>query len=170
MLKYLLKREIEQPKIWEEYKLYGVSKYKLVLLKARESSSIDITSHFALPVVEALVNEIRWEEFINVDLNYFDKQGIRDKSIDVGEKELYDLFYDYDSSFAHGLWGAVRESSMLHCNSANHQFHTVPDIYDNQNLPDVKSDSNKIMILLYMFLAGLYDVPAWFTDKYFPQK
>ncbi|MBN2267217.1 MAG: hypothetical protein JW725_02645 [Candidatus Babeliaceae bacterium] len=36
MLKYLLKREIEQPKIWEEYKLYGISKYKLVLLKARE--------------------------------------------------------------------------------------------------------------------------------------
>jgi hypothetical protein len=170
MLKYLLKREIEQPKIWEEYKLYGVSKYKLVLLKARESSSMDMTSHFALPVVEALVNEIRWEEFIDVDLNYFDKQGIRDKCIDVGEKELYDLFYDYDSSFAHGLWGAVRESSMLHCNSADHQFHTVPDIHDSQNLPDVKSDGNKIMILLYTLLAGLYDVPAWFADKYFVKK
>lgn len=170
MLKYLLKREVEQPKIWEEYKLYGVSKYKLVLLKARESNFIDETSHFALSVVDALVNEIRWEEFIDVDLNYFDKQGIRDKSIDVEEKELYDLFYDYDSSFAHALWGAVRESSMLHCNSADHQFHAVPDIYDNQNLPDVKSDSNKMMILLYMLLAGLYDIPAWFVDKYFVKK
>ena len=166
MLKYLLKREVDQPKIWEEYKLYGVSKYKLVLLKARESNSIGMTSHFSLPVVEALVNEIRWEEFIDVDLNYFDKQGIRDKSIDVGEKELYDLFYDYDSSFSHGLWGAVRESSMLHCNSADHQFHIVPDIYDNQNLPDVKSDSNKVMLLLYTLLAELYDIPAWFTEKY----
>jgi len=170
MLKYLLKREIEKPKIWEEYKLYGVSKYKLVLLKARESSSMDMTSHFALPVVETLVNEIRWEEFIDVDFKYFDKQGIRDKSIDVGEKELYDLFYDYDSSFAHGLWGAVRESSMLRCNSADHQFHTVPDIYDNQNLPDVKSDGNKIIILLYTLLASLYDVPAWFADKYLAKK
>lgn len=170
MLKYLLKREAEKPKIWEEYKLYGVSKYKLVLLKARESTSIDKTSHFALPVIDVLVNEIRWEEFIDVDLNYFDKQGIRDKSIDVGEKELYDLFYDYDSSFAHGLWGAIRESSMLHCNNADHQFHAVPDIYDNQNLPDVKSDSYKIMILLYTLLAGLYDIPAWFADKYLVQK
>ena len=170
MLKYLLKREVEQPNIWEEYKLYGVSKYKLVLLKARESNSIDKTSHFSLPVVEALVNEIMWEEFIDVDFSYFDKQGIRDKSIDAGEKELYDLFYDYDSSFAHGLWGAVRESSMLHCNSADHQFHAVPDIYDNQNLPDVKSDGNTIIILLYTLLASLYDVPAWFADKYLAQK
>ena len=170
MLKYLLKREFEQPKIWEEYKLYGISKYKLVLLKARESNTIDETSHFALPVAEALVNEIRWEEFIDVDLNYFDKQGIRDKSIDVGEKELYDLFYDYDSSFAHGLWGAVRESAMLHCSNADHQFHVVPDIYDQQNLPDVKSDSNKVMILLYALLAGLYDIPAWFADKYLIKK
>lgn len=166
MLKYLLKRENEQPKIWEEYKLYGISKYKLILLKARESNTIDMTSHFSLPVTEALVNEIRWEEFIDIDLKYFDRQSIRDKSIDVGEKELYDLFYDYDSNFSHGLWGAIRESSMLHCNSADHQFHTLPDIYDNQNLPDVKSDSHKIMILLYTLLAELYDVPDWFKGKY----
>lgn len=170
MLKYLLKRETEQPKIWEEYKLYGVSKYKLILLKARESNSIDMTSHFSVPIAEALVNEIKWEEFIDVDLNYFDKQGIRDKSIDVGEKELYDLFYDYDSNFSHGLWGAIRESSMLHCSSADHQFHIVPDIYDNQNLPDAKSDSNKIMILLYTLLASLYDIPAWFDEKYLVKK
>jgi hypothetical protein len=166
MLKYLLKRESECPEIWEEYKIYGVSKYKLVLLKARESNSIDKLSHFVLPVIDALVNEIKWEEFIDVDLNYFDKQGIRDKSIDVGEKELYDLFYDYDSSFAHGLWGAVRESAMLHCNSADHQYHTVPDIYDNQNLPDVKSDAYKIMILMCKLVTSLYDVPTWFSEKY----
>lgn len=166
MLKYLLKREIEHPKIWEEYKLYGISKYKLVLLKARESNASRIPSHFSLPVVEMLVNEIRWEEFINIDLDYFDKQGIRDKSMDVGEKELYDLFYDYDTSFTHGMWGAVRESSMLYCNSVNHQFHAIPDIYNNQNLSDVKSDGKKIMILLYTLLAGLYNIPPWFEKKY----
>jgi hypothetical protein len=115
-------------------------------------------------------SEIRWEEFIDIDLNYFDKQGIRDKSIDVGEKDLYDFYYDYDSSFAHGLWGAVRESSMLHCNSADHLFHAVPDIYDNQNLPDVMSDSYKIMILLYTLFGRLYDIPVWFADKYFVKK
>lgn len=166
MLKYLLKRENDNPKIWEEYKLYGISKYKLVLLKTRECNPFDITSHFSLPFVEMLVNEIRWEEFIDVDLNYFDRQGIRDKSIDVGEKKLYDLFYDYDSSFAHGLWGAVRESSMLQCNNCDHQFHSVPDIFNYQNLPDVMSDGNKIILMLYTLLANIYDIPSWFSDKY----
>ncbi|MFV2016506.1 MAG: DUF5677 domain-containing protein, partial [Candidatus Heimdallarchaeota archaeon] len=170
MVKYLLKREDEKPKIWEEYKLYGISKYKLVLLKARESNMIDETSHFTINVVDALVNEIKWEEFIDVDLKYFDKQGIRDKSKDVGEKELYDLFYDYDSSFAHGLWGAVRESSMLHCNSAAHQYHAVPDIQDNQNLPDVKSDGYKIMLMIFAFMAEVFIIPVWFVEKYFVNK
>lgn len=48
-----------------------------------------------------------------------DKITIRDKAIEVDEKELYDIAYDYDSSFAHGLWGAInyirleRMSSLL---------------------------------------------------------
>lgn len=165
ILKYLLKKEEARPKIWEEYKLYGISKYKLILLKAREAD-LDKTSHFIPPIVDALVNEIVWEEFIDVDLKYFDKQNIREKSIEVGEKELFDLFYDYDSSFSHGLWGAIRECAMLHCNNADHRYHSVPDLYSDQNLPDVKSDSVKIMKKLFSVLAEIYDVPKWFTDKY----
>lgn len=165
MLKYLLKKEEKQPKIWEEYKLYGISKYKLILLKARETE-IDKTSHFVSPIADIIVNEILWEEFIDVDLKYFDKQGIREKSIEAGEKELYDILYDYDSSFSHGLWGAIRESTMLHCSNADHKYHSVPDIYSNQNLPDVKSDSIKIMKKVFSVLAENYDIPKWFTDKY----
>jgi hypothetical protein len=166
MLKYLLRKEPGQPNIWGEYKLYGISKYKLVLLKAREIDFSDPTSHFVLPVVEALVNETRWEEFIDVDFKYFDDQSIREKSIEAGEKELYDLFYDYDSNFSHGLWGAVRESAMLHCNSVDHQYHTVPDLYANQNLPDVKSHSIKVTKMFFALLAELYTIPTWFMDKY----
>ena len=166
MIKYLQKREDEHPNIWEEYKLYGISKYKLILLKARQNNNFDSTSHFIEPAIETIVNEIKWEEFIDIDLKYFDKQGIRDKCIDVGEKELYDLFYDYDSSFTHGLWGAIRESSMLRCDSANHQFHSIPDIYNDQNLPDVKTDSFKIILLLCSILNNLYQIPDWFSEKY----
>ena len=78
-------------------------------------------------------------------LKYFDKLGIREKSNEVGEKDLYDLFYDYDSSFAHALWGAIRESAMLPCDNAGHQYHSIPDIYANQKLPDIKADSFKII-------------------------
>ncbi|MUL36586.1 DUF5677 domain-containing protein [Gloeocapsopsis dulcis] len=158
ILKYLLKRENDHPKIWEEYKLYGISKYKLVLLKARENE-LEESAHFVPPLVDMLVNEIKWEEFIDVDLKYFDKQGIREKSIEVGEKYLFDLFYDYDSSFAHGLWGAIRETSMLKCNNASHQYHIVPDIFGVQNLPDVKADCRSIMMRLLDLLKQNYEIP-----------
>ena len=36
---------------------------------------------------------------------YFDNQNIRAKAESVDEKHLYGLYYDYDSSFEHGLWG-----------------------------------------------------------------
>jgi hypothetical protein len=158
ILKYLLKRENENPEIWLEYKLYGIGKYKIILLKARENE-LEESAHFVPPVVDMLVNEIKWEEFIDVDLKYFDKQGIREKSIEVGEKYLYDLFYDYDSSFAHGLWGAIRETSMLKCNNASHQYHIVPDIFAVQNLPDVKADCFNIMMRLLDFLKQNYAIP-----------
>jgi len=158
ILKYLLKRENDYPKIWGEYKLYGIGKYKLILLKARENE-LEESAHFVPLVADMLVNEIKWEEFIDVDLKYFDKQGIREKSIEVGEKYLYDLFYDYDSSFAHGLWGAIREASMLKCNNASHQYHIVPDIFAVQNLPDVKADCFRIMMCLLDLLKQNYTIP-----------
>jgi hypothetical protein len=158
ILKYLLKQEKDHPKIWEEYKLYGISKYKLVLLKARENK-LEESAHFVPLLVDILVNEIKWEEFIDIDLKYFDKQGIREKSIEVGEKYIYDLFYDYDSSFAHGLWGAIRETSMLKCDNASHQYHVVPDIFGVQNLPDVKADCRSLMMRLLDLLRQNYEIP-----------
>ena len=158
MLKYLLKKELENPNIWEEYKLYGISKYKLILLKSRETT-LDKKSHFIPPIADVLVNEIIWEEFIDVDLKYFDKQGIREKSIEVDEKELYDLYYDYDSNFSHGLWGAIRESAMLHCDNATHMYHSIPDINLEQHLPDVKSDSSIIIKKIFLVLKNNYEFP-----------
>jgi hypothetical protein len=158
ILKYLLKRESENPDIWEEYKLYGIGKYKLILLKARENDLAE-TAHFVPYIADMLVNEIKWEEFMDVDLKYFDKQGIREKSIEVGEKNLFDLFYDYDSSFAHGLWGAIRETSMLKCDNASHRYHTVPDIQLAQTLPDVKSDCFGTMKKLLELLKQNYSFP-----------
>jgi hypothetical protein len=164
MLKYLLRNETEKPNIWKEYKAYGIGKYKLVLLKARETE-LDKTSHFIPPLADVIVNERIFEEFTDIDLKYFDKQGIREKSIDVGEKELYDLFYDYDSSFAHGLWGAIRESAMLPCDNASHQYHCIPDIHANQSLPDVKSDCAKIIKKLFSLLADVYEIPDTFVAR-----
>jgi len=164
MLKYLLKHEAEKPEIWKEYKAYGIGKYKLVLLKARETEP-DTTSHFTLPLIDCIVNEHKFEEFTDIDLKYFDKQGIREKSIDVGEKQLYDLFYDYDSNYAHGLWGAIRECAVLACDNANHQFYCIPDIYARQNLSDVKLDCIKLLKRIFIWLADIYQIPDAFMGR-----
>ena len=106
-----------------------MGQYKLVLARHRESD-VSEESHFDEKYIEALVNEFKGEKFINMDTRYFDKQNIRIKAESVDEKNLYGLYYDYDSSFEHGLWGAIREFSLLKCNNPAHKYHCIPDTDD----------------------------------------
>lgn len=165
-LKFLLLKESDFSNIWEEYKLYGFSKYKLVLLKAREYDFDDRKSHLIPKILEILVNEPKWEEFIDVNFKYFNDLSIREKSELVDEKELYDLFYDYDTNFTHGFWGAIRESSMIFCDSAAHKFHSIPDVTSKQKLPDVISDMHGLIKRTLKLISEIYDIPSEFLEKY----
>ncbi|HEX3037978.1 MAG TPA: DUF5677 domain-containing protein [Oscillospiraceae bacterium] len=163
LMKYLFLKEADIPDIWKKYKAYGIGKYKLILLKLREGMGND-TSHVVEPILYAVVNEPLLEEFTEIDLKYFDKQAIREKAMSVGEKDLYDVAYDYDSSYAHGLWGAVRESSMLSCGNVFHNYHSVPDATDAQHLADVTSDCHKYLTKLLLFVNDSYNMPKWYLD------
>jgi len=143
-LKYLLKIESEHLNIWQEYKVYGIGKYKFPLLKERESSGNKEETHFTEPLIEILINEIMWEEYIDIDLRYFDKKKVKEKFEEVGEKYLYEVLYEYDNNFVHGFWGAVRESSMLHCDNPTHKYHSIPDINFQQKMPSINNDIYKI--------------------------
>lgn len=158
MMKYLVKNEFSHDNIWRDYQLYGIGLYKLVLARHRESG-VSEESHFDERYIEALVNEFKGEEFIDMDTKYFDKQNIRLKAEDVGEKNLYGLYYDYDSSFEHGLWGAIRESSLLKCNNPAHKYHCVPDVEDKTRLKTVLADCVMIMNKTVLFLDEIYGVP-----------
>lgn len=144
-VKYLLEIEGEKPNIWEDYKLYGIGKYKLPLLKERENTDTKDETHFIEPLVDVLINEILWEEFVDIDVRYFDKKKVKEKFEEVREKHLYEVLYEYDNNFIHGFWGAVRESSMLHCNNATHKYHSLPDINFEQKMPSVNRDVYKII-------------------------
>jgi len=144
-IKYLLKLEDKHPNIWKEYKLYGIGKYKLPLLKERENTNKKDKTHFVEPLIDVIVNEIIWEEYVDIDLRYFDNKKIKEKFEDIGEKYLYEVLYEYDNNFIHGFWGAVRESSMLHCNNVTHKYHSVPDINFQQKISSVNNDIYKIM-------------------------
>ena len=158
MMKYLVKNEASHDNIWRGYQLYGIGLYKLVLARHRESG-VSKESHFDERYIEILVNEFKDEEFINMDTKYFDKQNIRLKAEDVEEKSLYGLYYDYDSSFEHGLWGAIRESSLLKCNNPAHKYHCVPDIEGDTILKSVLPDCVMVMNKTVSFLDEIYGIP-----------
>lgn len=158
MMNYLVKNEASHDNIWRDYQLYGMGLYKLVLARHRESG-VSEESHFDEKYIEALVNEFKGEEFIDMDTKYFDKQNIRLKAESVGEKNLFGLYYDYDSSFEHGLWGAIRESSLLKCNNPAHKYHCVPDIEDETRMKTVLPDCIMVMNKTLSFLNELYGIP-----------
>ena len=158
MMKYLVKNESSHENIWRDYQLYGLGLYKLVLARFREND-VSEQAHFDEKYIEALVNEFKEEEFINMDTKYFDKQNIRLKAESVDEKILYGLYYDYDSSFEHGLWGAIRESSLLKCNNPAHKYHCIPDIEDQNRLKTVLPDCIMVMNKTLLFLDEMYGIP-----------
>lgn len=158
MMKYLVANENSHDNIWRDYQIYGLGLYKLVLARHRESAYND-ECHFDDRYIEMLINEFKEEDTIDMDTNYFDNQSIRNKALAINEKELYGLYYDYDSSFEHGLWGAIRESSLLKCTNPAHKYHCVPDVEDTIVLKSVLPDCVMIMNKTLLFLDEIYGVP-----------
>lgn len=158
MMKYLVKNESSHENIWRDYQFYGIGLYKLVLARHRENTD-KRDSHFDESYIEALVNEFVIEESIDMDTRYFDKTNIRGKAESVDEKDLYGLYYDYDSSYEHGLWGAIRESSMVKCNNPAHQYHCVPDVEDLNVLKTVLPDCIVVIKKTLSFLNDIYGIP-----------
>lgn len=166
MMKYLIEKEKEHLNIWEEYKYYGIGLYKLIVERFREANIKDSDNkHINYEYLDLLINEYIGEEYIDMDTRYFDKQNIREKAKFVGEKELYGLYYDYDSSFEHGLWGAIRESALIKCNSPAHQYHCIPDYRNNQKLKSVWNDTIMIMNKIIFLLDELYELPPKMIEE-----
>ncbi|UKI56699.1 MAG: hypothetical protein L6V90_06165 [Treponema succinifaciens] len=108
-------------------------------------------SHISYEYLDFLLNEYKMEEFTDIDLRYFDNSRIDKKAEDVDEKEIVSLYYNYDSQYEHGLWGAIRESSMLKCDNSTHQYHLIPDIEDEQKLKSIYSDCIFVMKKMISF-------------------
>lgn len=164
MMKYLVKNEANHDNIWRDYQLYGIGAYKMLLTKYRDAGNSEET-HFNPKYIEILVNEFKDEDFIDIDTRYFNKKNIREKAEGVDEKRLYGLHYDYDSSFEHGLCGAVRESSLLKCDNPAHRYHCVPDIEDKITLQSVLPDCIMVMKKTVSFLNDVYGIPEQLMNE-----
>ncbi len=164
MMKYLCKEESSKPNIWADYQDYGLGQYKLIYTRIKEDNTDMSDTHLNIELMKLYVNQRRDDNFIDMDTSYFDKQGIREKSQAVSEKQLWSHYYDYDSAFEHGLWGAIRESVMLDCNSVAHQYHFVPDTEDRVQLKSVWLDCKTTMTKILVFLGDIYGYPEVFPS------
>ena len=107
-LAYLVKKEFEDPQVWDDYRSYGSGQANLIYRKYEEgslqSSTVDKDK------VEAIANEDAWVEFVPINLGHWDSSDLRKMCEYLGEKKMYDKYYAYTSGFVHGNWAAVRES------------------------------------------------------------
>lgn len=163
MMQYLLKIDANVDDVWKEYQYYGIGQYKLIAKRFEDSDKNLTESHVAYEYLSMLVNEFKNEDFIDMDTSYFNKKAVREKAAAIGEKDLFGLYYDYDSAFEHGLWGAIRESSMLKCSSVGHQFHCVPDIDNVQKLKSAWPDAKMMMKKTINVLKSEYGLPEHYN-------
>lgn len=123
-LRYLLQKESEGKPLWNAYREYGSGQYSLIGSKYTENNfsacSVDLRA------IEFIANEDKSAEFTPIILGNWDNSNLRKISESVGEKELYDRFYDYTSGFSHASWGAIREASMQKCLNPLHRMHNIP--------------------------------------------
>lgn len=140
--KYLLKKEQEEPKIWDDFHNYGTGQSKLIYLKLKEmtkqSKCVEIDE------LDVIVNEDRWVEFIPINIGLWGNSDLRKMSEYADVKEIYDLYYNYTSGFVHGTRGALRESVYQMCLNPLHRFHRIP-LFDLPLMPSVTSDSVEIV-------------------------
>ena len=158
MMKFLLKRESNQPDVWKEYQSYGMGNLKLVTERYKANNkSPEENSHLDLRYLNFLVDAFKSRFMQDMDTRFFGDTQIRQKFEDVDEKDLY-FIYDYDSAFEHGLWGAIRESVLLPCDTPGHQYHCIPDVDNLQKMKSVWYDSVMVLNKTIKLLVNQYGI------------
>ena len=150
---YLLKKEKSEPRVWDDYRTYGVGQMKLIYLKQKDLEKS--VNSIELSELKDLVNEDKWVEFVPINLGHWDSANLRKMSEEIGLKDIYDRFYNYTSGYMHATWGAIRESIYQKCLNPLHRFHNVPT-YDLPLMLSVTTDAQKITNNILRCLSNAY--------------
>ena len=160
-LAYLAQKD--DAELWQSYRVYGAGQAKLAFLKLDELD--DEPSYVDVQTLEVLANEDMWQEFLNIDLGHWDNTNLRKISTETGVKDIYDRFYDWTSTFAHGHWGAVRDTAFDTCGNPLHRLHRIPR-QSPRALPDVVPDACQLIDKILEIVSQLYpDFPHRVTVK-----
>lgn len=164
---YLLKKEKEEPKVWNDFYDYGQGQAKIIYLKLRElgvsSSSIDLND------IAIILNEDKWLEYIPINLGQWGNTNLRLMSEEAGIKDIYDKYYSYTSGYVHGTGLAIRESVYQKCLNVLHRFHRIP-IFDLPMRPSVVQDSIEVVNKILDCLNKAYPTIVSRIDIYKEKK
>ena len=121
-LQYMLVED--KPDLWKAWREYGAGQAKLNALKFDES--IEPPQYIDLESIESIASEDIWSEYRTVNLASWSGLDLRKISERSGLKDTYDQHYSWTSGYAHGMWGAVRESCFQTCVNPLHRLHGHP--------------------------------------------
>ena len=160
-LAYLAQKD--DAELWQSYRVYGAGQAKLAFLKLDEFA--DAPSYVDVQTLEQLANEDMWQEFLNIDLGHWDNTDLRKMSIAADVKDVYDQFYGWTSTFAHGHWGAIRDTVFDTCGNPLHRLHRIPR-QSSRALPDAVPDACQLVDKILEVVSQLYpDFPHRVTLK-----
>lgn len=143
----------DDPIIWSSFRDYGIGQMKLSYLKTRDAKNKPTFIDEAF--LEKITNEDRWEEFSDIELSHWASSDLRKLSDEAKCKDIYDAYYGWTSNFAHGNWGAIRESCVEMCANPLHRCHLIP-VVSVYPLPGVLEDMVKIINLILDIINSQY--------------
>lgn len=150
-LAYLAKKDNSD--LWKSYRVFGAGQAKLQSLKFEEMENQP--TYVRDETLSMLANEDAWEEFLPIELGHWEKANLRDLSIQSDTKNIYDQFYGWTSTFTHGHWGAIRDSTYDTCANPLHRLHRIPRQVI-RTLPDVIPDACNLVDGILEILGKCY--------------
>jgi len=143
----------EDPELWKSYRAFGSGQAKLAYLKLEEMD--EEVSFVDIETLERLANEDVWEEALPIELGHWGKLDARKLSEVAGVKDEYDRFYGWTSTFAHGHWGAIRDTVYDTCGNPLHRLHRIPR-ESARTLPDVLPDACRCVDKVLELVSNCY--------------
>ena len=137
-LRFLLTNDNED--LWKKWRVYGAGQAKLNALKFDDN--IEAPKHIDVDSVEQIAGEDMWEEYLTINLASWSGLDLRRLSEQSGLKDTYDKHYSWTSGYAHGMWGAIRESCYQTCGNPLHRLHRYPE---RRRLLDTVDDAAQIV-------------------------
>lgn len=147
--KYLI--SVRDEKLWDIYRSYGSGQAKLTFLKLDEVLK-DQPGYLKKENIEELANEDIYMDFQNINLGNWAKTDLRAMSQVAGCKDVYDTYYSWPSSYAHGQWCAVRDVVFTTCHNPLHRLHRIP-----RTAPRYEDGAENDLILLLNKVLDLLD-------------